>query len=123
MDVLDHETLRSLRELQEDGDDDLLGELIDLFLADAPARIDAIRAAVARQDWAALTAPAHSLKGSCGSLGAFPLAELCGRLEHCGRQDADRSHAAADCAELDRQYRLVREALLRERGARDSSCS
>src|SRR5262245_30203339 len=116
MDLLDHETLRSLRELQEDGDDDLLGELIDLFLADAPGRMDAIRDAVTRQDWTAVTAPAHSLKGSCGSLGALPLAELCARLEHCGRADADRSHALADCAELERQYRLVREALLRERG-------
>jgi HPt (histidine-containing phosphotransfer) domain-containing protein len=123
MDVLDHETLRSLRELQEDGDDDLLGELIDLFLADAPTRIEAIRDAVTRQDWVALTATAHSLKGSCGSLGALPLAELCGRLERCGRQDADRSNAAADCAELERQYRLVREALLRERVAPSSSCS
>jgi len=47
MNVIDAETIDALRSLQEEGDDDLLVELIDLFLQDAPDRIVAIRAAVA----------------------------------------------------------------------------
>ena len=39
MDVIDTNTLAALRSLQEEGDDDLLAELIDLFLQDAPERV------------------------------------------------------------------------------------
>jgi len=117
MDVLDTDTLRSLRDLQEDGDDDLLSELIDLFLADAPARIAAIRDAIAREDWPDLATAAHSLKGSCGSLGAVHLADLCARLERYGRTGVDPRSIELIYAELEGQYALARDALLRERGA------
>ena len=72
--IMKPEALRRL----EEGDEDLLSELIDLFLA--TRRASGIGDAVARQDWAALAASAHSLKGSCGSLGALR-SRLCGRLE------------------------------------------
>ena len=117
MDVLDPGTLESLRELQEDGDDDLLVQLIDLFLEDAPRRIAGMRDAIAREDWAALTAFAHSLRGSCGSLGALRLAELCARLENVGRVGGGRPDAELVYRELEGQYRLVLEALQRERDA------
>ena len=94
MDIIDTETLAALRSLQEDGDDDLLAELIDLFLEDAPGRMAAIRAAVEASDWIALAERAHSLKGSCASLGAVHMASLCGRLEAMGRDQAQRSDAA-----------------------------
>jgi HPt (histidine-containing phosphotransfer) domain-containing protein len=117
MNVIDTETLAALRSLQEDGDDDLLAELIDLFLDDAPGRIAAIRAAVEVSDWGALAERAHSLKGSCASLGAVHMALLCGRLEAMGRDQAQRSDAAGVFGELERQYGLVQDGLQRERNA------
>ncbi len=36
--VLDRSVLAALRELQDEGEPDVLGELIELFLADAPPR-------------------------------------------------------------------------------------
>jgi HPt (histidine-containing phosphotransfer) domain-containing protein len=116
MNVLDQNSLAALRSLQDDADDDLLSELIDLFLQDAPARLDVIRDAIARQDWTALAAAAHSLKGSCGSLGALHMAVLCGRLERYGRTGGDRRDAEQIFTELEAQSVLVREALERERG-------
>lgn len=117
MEILDPSTLESLRGLQEEGNDDLLVELIDLFLEDAPRRIDSMRDAIAREDWPALTSWAHSLRGSCGSLGALRLAELCARLEQLGRVGGGRPDAELVYRELEGQYRLVLEALQRERDA------
>ncbi|MFN8640583.1 MAG: Hpt domain-containing protein [Candidatus Binatia bacterium] len=115
MDVIDSETIDALRSLQEDGEDDLLAELIDLFLQDAPDRLAAIREAVNGGDWVGLAERAHSLKGSCGSLGAVQMAALCARLEAMGRDLAMRAEAVAVRDELERQYLLVRDALERER--------
>jgi HPt (histidine-containing phosphotransfer) domain-containing protein len=115
MDVLDQDALNALRNL-DDGDEDLLAELIDIFLRDAPTRLTAIRGAIAREDWPELVAAAHSLKGSSGSLGAVQMADLCGRLERQGRTGTDRREAELVFRELERQSELVREALQRERG-------
>jgi len=112
-DVLDAHTLASLRGLDEA--DDLLNQLIDLFFADAPARMARMREAVTRADWAALGDYAHSLKGSCATLGAIRMAELCDWLERHDHTGAVGGAAAA-CEELATQYERVRAALERERG-------
>ena len=46
-------------------------ELVDAYLAEAPAHLDAIEAAVAAGDAAALVRPAHTLKSSSATLGAM----------------------------------------------------
>lgn len=116
MDVLDLNALEALRGLDE-GDEDLLSELIDLFMEDAPGRITGMRDAIAREDWPSLASWAHSLKGSCGSLGALHMADLCGRLEMHGRNGGGRHNAELVFKELQGQYALVSEALQRERAA------
>ena len=115
MQVLDPNALDALRGLQDESDDDLLAELIDLFREDAPGRISGMRDAIAREDWVALASWAHSLKGSCGSLGALHMAELCARLERVGRAGGGRAEAELTFRELEGQYPLVDDALQRER--------
>jgi len=117
MNVIDLNTIEALRELQEEGESDLLAELIDLFLQDAPDRIAGMRLAVDTGDWTALAERAHSLKGSCSSLGAVHMAGLCAQLEAMGRDRADRSDAATVQGALEQQYALVQAALERERNA------
>jgi len=117
MNVIDSETIEALRSLQEEGEDDLLVELIDLFLQDAPGRIAAIRSAVESRDWIGVAERAHSLKGSCASLGAVQMATLCARLETVGRDVTQRPGAVGLQEELERQYGLVRDALERLRDA------
>lgn len=117
METLDSETLATLRSLQEDGDDDLLAELIDLFFQDAPDRMAAIKDAVQASNWVGLAERAHSLKGSCASLGAVRMASLCAKLEAMGRDLAQRIDAVDVYGELEDEFVRVREALERERNA------
>ena len=63
------------------GDDEFMVELIDLYLRDAPAQLEALDRAVASQDATAVSAAAHKLKGSCGNIGAEGLLALCRKLE------------------------------------------
>jgi len=104
-DPIDATVLADLRELQEEGEPDLVDHLISLFLASTPPRLEAIRDAVARGDALALAREAHTLKGSCSSLGARPMACVCEELEALGRhEDLARVAAAVDqlSAEFDR---------------------
>ena len=81
IDPVDMAALAAFGELQEDGEPDLIVELIDLYLQEAPLRIEAIQRAAADADRLSLKDAAHSLKGSSGTLGVRPLAALCEKLE------------------------------------------
>lgn len=67
---------------------DMFGEdfamLAGLYLSDSPKRIAALREAAAASDASQAARVAHSLAGSCASIGAPALAALCLELEqHC----------------------------------------
>jgi PAS domain S-box-containing protein len=83
--ILDPRVLAELRELREPDMPDPLAELIDLFLKDAPSRLQKVRTAIEQNDANALCAAAHSLKGSASNLGARRMAEICMNLEKQGR--------------------------------------
>jgi CheY-like chemotaxis protein len=63
------------------GDDDLVDEVIELFLIDLPVRLAQIGAAVAARDVEAIRTAAHALKGAAGNLAAAPIVECAGVLE------------------------------------------
>jgi HPt (histidine-containing phosphotransfer) domain-containing protein len=73
--------IQSLRDLAEPGEPDPLKECVDLYLADTPACLAALRSTYDSRDGAAFKRAAHTLKGSSSNLGADQLAELCGELE------------------------------------------
>jgi HPt (histidine-containing phosphotransfer) domain-containing protein len=79
--AVDMAVLGAFEELQEDGEPDLIVELIDLYLLEAPQRIEVIQCAVANADGLSLKRAAHSLKGSSGTLGVRSLAAICEELE------------------------------------------
>jgi HPt (histidine-containing phosphotransfer) domain-containing protein len=70
-----------------DGDRELLLELIDVFLEDAPQRIQAVRRALAAHDAEALYRAAHALKGSAGNFGAPDVVSRAIRLEALAREN------------------------------------
>ncbi|HLM47474.1 MAG TPA: response regulator, partial [Myxococcaceae bacterium] len=84
---LDRSVLAGLRELQEEGEPDILGELIGLFLTDAPPQLVALREAAEAGDARSVERIAHTLKGSCGNMGAVGMAALCTELEGMGRSE------------------------------------
>jgi PAS domain S-box-containing protein len=81
---LDAQVLAELRALESDGEGDILAEMIGLYLEDSPAQLSHIKTAIEQADATRLAQFAHSLKGSCASLGARTLATLCDQLERVG---------------------------------------
>jgi HPt (histidine-containing phosphotransfer) domain-containing protein len=92
--IIDHQAVENLRELNPD-DPNFLRELVDLFLADIPARIAEIEKAIATQDASLLTRAAHTIKGSSGNFGALQLAKASLEIEQQGKTASFAAAAAA----------------------------
>jgi two-component system sensor histidine kinase/response regulator len=82
--VLDDAVLDELR-ASVDGDRAFVVELIEAYLADGAANIEAIASAVDSDDADALVRPAHTLKSSSATLGATRVATTARELEMLGR--------------------------------------
>jgi HPt (histidine-containing phosphotransfer) domain-containing protein len=85
--LLDREVLDRIRALQQEGDEDILGQVIILFQQEAPKQLRALHEASTKGDAAALRFAAHSLKSSSSHVGAVHLAELCKELETMARAE------------------------------------
>jgi len=107
---LDGEVLATLRELQEEGEPDILEELFELFLKDTPTRLDAMREAVRQGDSEALRRAAHGQKGSSANLGAGQMEALCAELERKARGGAVKD-APALVTQLETEFARVGEAM------------
>ena len=68
-----------------DGDQELLAELVAVFLEDLPARLQALRVAVQTEDAQGTERAAHSLKGAMASLGGETARTLAYEIEQMGR--------------------------------------
>ncbi len=82
---IDTSVLDQYRDLQDEGDADIVTELIDTFFNDLPERVSGIRDAVKAGNATELEREAHNLKGSSANLGAGPLSVICYELEKRGR--------------------------------------
>ena len=76
--------MSGLRRLTPPGEPDVLAEVLNLFLAEVPPRMDRLRNAWASGNIEEVHRVAHSLKGSAGNIGARRLYEVCGRLDARG---------------------------------------
>jgi HPt (histidine-containing phosphotransfer) domain-containing protein len=95
--ALDSGVIEGLRASVE-GDTAFVIELIEAFLADSAAQLEAIEAAVAAGDAEATVRPAHTLKSASATLGAMPLSAAARTLEMAGRSgslEGDDARAAA----------------------------
>lgn len=99
------------------GDVAFVDELIDTFLDDATVQLDALRAAGAANDAAAIVRPAHSLKSNSDNVGATILADLCRSLEADGRA-GHVPEMAERVAAIESEFAAVRAALLETRSTR-----
>jgi CheY-like chemotaxis protein len=77
------------------GDDELMTDVIRVFLEDLPVRLAAIEAAVASRNAKALREAAHALKGAAGNLSADRLFEAAGVLERIGAESNTNAAEAA----------------------------
>ncbi len=72
-----------------DDDHDLLTEMIDLFLEEAPVSVAALSVALSQGDLLALADAAHGIKGMAGHFCAEKIISLAVNLEHAARKNAD----------------------------------
>jgi HPt (histidine-containing phosphotransfer) domain-containing protein len=114
-DLLTFDRADLLRRL--DGDDELMHDVIDLYLQDSPRLVDDIGAAIAANDAKAVRATAHRLKGAAGNLAATKLAEIAYDLELMGERDA-LVDAPSRWRDLQAEAARVKAALEAERAGK-----
>jgi len=108
---LDPEIIDRLERLGESIGEDLLGQLIVLFLADADAHLTELRHAVAVNAAGGVVRSAHSLSGASANLGAANLALLCTGLETAGEL-GDLATGGRLLKAMEVELERVREALV-----------
>jgi two-component system sensor histidine kinase/response regulator len=94
-----------------DGDRELLGELVGVFLQEYPSQLDSVRDAVARRDPQGVRRTAHLLKGSLSTFGGNSAFNLAAHLESQGINE-DMAGAAAALPKLERASEALRQGLL-----------
>jgi histidine phosphotransfer protein HptB len=108
--VLDQSVLDELLETTG-GDADFVRDLVETYLADAPAQLEGIDAAITANDADALVRPAHTLKSSSVTLGAMRLGEISRTLEMTGRTGALDATAREDAATAHAEWTSAQQAL------------
>jgi len=85
--TLDSQVIESLRELGGDDDPGLVGELIELFLEDAPKHLQSMVSSLESGDLEVMTRAAHTLKSSSANIGGLHLGDVCAAMENAARQE------------------------------------
>ena len=111
--AIDVTLLRGLASAQADGEPDLIVDVIDLYVKDAPRRLANMSTFLADGDLHSLSREAHCLKGSSATLGALVMTKLCQAVENFVR---DRPwEIARPLSDLHPEFLRVLEALSAER--------
>ena len=106
---LDPTVVAEIRALSSPGED-VLAEIVGIFLADVPQQFQGLRAALAAGDLETTRQIAHRLRGTALGTGARRLADVCALVENAAR-DGDLDRAAAHAATLDDEFHCARVAL------------
>jgi HPt (histidine-containing phosphotransfer) domain-containing protein len=88
------------------GDREFEAELMQEFVSSTPTLLSDLEQAIKEGDHAAAQMAAHTIKGSCRSLGAGPMAEPCLEIELSAREgslEGAMGHFAEICA----HYRVL----------------
>jgi len=91
-------------------DQELLDELIGLFLESTPRLLDELSAGVAKQDGPAIERTAHALKGAMQSISAQPAARAAAVVEELGRNN-NLSRVDLSLAQLTAEFGRLKETL------------
>jgi CheY-like chemotaxis protein/HPt (histidine-containing phosphotransfer) domain-containing protein len=104
---LDAAALQNLRDL---GGVEFLTEVVDLFLADAPALVTTLHASLDRHDTEELRRAAHTLKSNGATLGATVFTDLC-RIVEQHAKDGRLDGVSQLVDQIEREYRTLQETL------------
>jgi CheY-like chemotaxis protein len=111
---VDHTRLAHLASLQDAQQPNLVRELIDMFLADAPGHLDALSEAISAGDHERLHAGAHRFLSLTKNIGVRRMSRLTQQIELCARMRSTL-RARALVARLHDEFERVQRALLEVR--------
>ena len=109
VDSLDRSILEGLRGLQQEGEPDIVNELISLFLTEVPSQLVALREAVAAGDAGTVERVSRDLEENSANLGAVKMETLCTELEAMARS-GDLAATQALIPRLEEELGRVRVA-------------
>ncbi len=98
--LIDWSRLEQFKEF-DDEELSMTREVMGLFVQDAPARREDIKASLATTDSALLSLRAHALKGSASNVGAMALSDACSELEQACKTQGWPIDAAEQIARID----------------------
>ncbi|MFH1679205.1 MAG: response regulator [Candidatus Eisenbacteria bacterium] len=90
-----------------DGDMELLRQMAEIFLAEAPQLLSRIEAALAERDRKSLERAAHAIKGTVGSFAAKGAYEAAKVVEEAAREGRDEEARAAAAGLREEMARLI----------------
>jgi HPt (histidine-containing phosphotransfer) domain-containing protein len=106
-----------IADLRALGSDTFLAELIDLFLKEAAVHLARLRESFGSKDARIFERAAHTLKGSCGNLGAQAMSRICADLQTVGHE-ANWTRAAEILPTLEEEFKAVTRELEAEKSPR-----
>lgn len=101
---------KAIAKLREWGGDELLGQMVKLFLANSPARVQQIRAGVEGNDAQEAERGAHSLKSSAANLGGEEVRRIALEMEGAASR-GDLEAVGRLVPALEEAYNRTRSAL------------
>ena len=111
--VLDAAVMAAIRSLGAAGEPDVYAQIAQLFLADVPVHLSALRTAIADNSAESVRQIAHRLRGGTLEMGARRMAPVCAALER-GAHAGSLADASGFADTLDREFAAVRAALEKE---------
>jgi HPt (histidine-containing phosphotransfer) domain-containing protein len=108
--AIDTEVLQTFRQTMGESAEVFLTQLIEIYLEESPALLQAMDTAVTQNDAGAMKQAAHALKSSSAALGAIALSKLCEELEKMGNSQTTTG-ASEILSQLQSEYETVKAAL------------
>ena len=99
--------------LRDEGDD-LLADLINLFLSETPKRLGKIERGLASADWQTVRIAAHTLRGTGATFGAARMRELARQIELARYPEAVEEMVAV-LQQLRTECEQVQDCLIEEK--------
>ena len=72
-----------------DNDDELYGELVQLFLEDSVVRVESLRSSLESKDCRVAEREAHSIKSAAANIGGERVRQVAGQIEKVLRETGD----------------------------------
>lgn len=111
MSEIDQKALDNVRALQRPGTPDLLGRIVDLFVAETPQAVVTIAASVETEDLESVRLSAHSVKSSAAYVGAQQFSARMAKIEKAAHA-GDLTQCQVLVADLDQHANTVIDELL-----------